>query len=1042
MRHHSPRSGLFRRWLTTTTALAGFLPLLGLTVPAARANPEGGSVVQGAATITQTDPKTVTVNQTTDKAVINWRSFSIGADETTRFNQPSSSSTTLNRVTGDQVSKILGNLSANGKVFLVNPNGIVFGAGSKIDVAALVASTADIKNDSFMAGNLRFDIPGNVGAEIINQGTITAADGGLVALVSPVLRNSGIIQARLGKVALASTAGVTLDLYGDNLILFQAADKVTEQMVDTDGKPVSTAIDNSGEIYADGGRVLMTANTAKGVVDNAINTTGLVSARAVEQQGGEIVLKGEDGGNVQVAGTLDASGNSGGQTGGTVHVLGEQVGLVGDAVIDVSGDSGGGVALIGGDYLGKGEVRNSSVATVSSGASINADAVRNGNGGKVIVWSDEQSVVSGRISAKGGGVNGDGGFVETSSANVLELDGIDVNASAAAGASGLWFIDPDTLNVDGGVAASIMSALNNGTNSSVSATNDIYVYNSITKSSGDNAKLTLSSNFIYLYEGANIISTAGKLDVNLETTDRIWIGRGFDGGTSIIQSNGGDIFLHGPNFVGANGLIDAGTGNLTVKAENKNSTGVDKGIWIYGSTTLSGGTINLITSDTLRVDTEVKKIFITDASMLGNPGIDPKTGPGSTMGELPSIPDDESDSSIIIGQNPPPQSSSVLQPPASLPGTGLYTGDASAKLNAISDHSFSPAEYNGKLYSAKEQSDFAILIYSSNDPVKALFDKIIDGTVQPNPNDPLWNSLKIGGIDDFQRSISQINFGLYNEIMSSSDKKKTLFTAIANGDVAPDNSDPIWYSIKRFSNNSLPTEEQTSLYNSIASGQINLERYKEVLNEVKDFKGQAGSYIDNEWFSDYKSMSDGYISVNSYNSPKIVKVKLQEIDRQNFTVAGKSVELIAINSVDEKGNKIDGSWPTQCVNLVKGLVKGVTGDSITPGNGVTAYKNIAKSIKNKEFTAKSFDAGVATTPPSSGNIISFNTPGSSYGHVALVSSTASIDENIMVLNLLEQNVSQMAKVTMVRDKTTGAWTGKYNNGTITVTGWSSIERAE
>lgn len=324
MRHHTPRSGLFRRWLTTTTALAGVLPVLALTAPAARANPEGGSVVQGAATITQTNPKTVTVNQTTDKAVINWQSFSIGADETTRFNQPSSSSTTLNRVTGDQVSKILGNLSANGKVFLVNPNGIVFGAGSKIDVAALVASTADIKTENFMAGNLRFDIPGKVGAEIVNQGTITAADGGLVALVSPVLRNSGIIQARLGKVALASANGVTLDLYGDNLILFQAADKITQQMVDTDGNPVTTAIDNSGQIYADGGRVLMTANTAKGVVDNAINTTGLVSARTVEQQGGEIVLKGEGGGNVQVAGTLDASAPNGGD-GGFIETSGEKV---------------------------------------------------------------------------------------------------------------------------------------------------------------------------------------------------------------------------------------------------------------------------------------------------------------------------------------------------------------------------------------------------------------------------------------------------------------------------------------------------------------------------------------------------------------------------------------------------------------------------------------------------------------------------------------------------------------------------------------------
>lgn len=457
MRHHSPRSGLFRRWLTTTTALAGVLPVLALTSPAAHANPEGGSVVQGAATITQTNPKTVTVNQTTDKAVINWQSFSIGADETTRFNQPSSSSTTLNRVTGDQVSKILGNLSANGKVFLVNPNGIVFGAGSKIDVAALVASTADIKNENFMAGNLRFDIPGKVGAEIINQGTITAADGGLVALVSPVLRNSGIIQARLGKVALASANGVTLDLYGDNLILFQAADKITQQMVDTDGKPVSTAIENSGQIYADGGRVLMTANTAKGVVDNAINTTGLVSARAVEQQGGEIVLKGEDGGAIQVSGTLDASGKDAGQTGGRVVVTGQMVALVGNATLDASGFSGGGRILVGGDHMGgnltayeaqaKGlvleeqPIKTAEDVRIGSGVSLDASALYAGNGGKISVWADNSTEFYGAAKATGGPNGGNGGVVEISGGRRVVSQG-KVNVTAKKGQAGRYLIDP------------------------------------------------------------------------------------------------------------------------------------------------------------------------------------------------------------------------------------------------------------------------------------------------------------------------------------------------------------------------------------------------------------------------------------------------------------------------------------------------------------------------------------------------------------------------------------------------------------------------
>lgn len=606
MRHDSPRSGLFRRWLATTTALAGVLPMLVLTAPAARANPEGGSVVQGAATIAQTNPKTVTVNQTTDKAVINWRSFSIGTGETTRFNQPSSSSTTLNRVTGDQVSKILGNLSANGKVFLVNPNGIVFGAGSKIDVAALVASTADIKTENFMAGTLRFDIPGKAGAEIINQGTITAADGGLVALVSPVLRNSGIIQARLGKVALASANGVTLDLYGDNLILFQAADKITQQMVDTDGKAVNTAIDNSGRIYADGGRVLMTANTAKGVVDNAINTTGLVSARAVEQQGGEIVLKGEDGGIVQVAGSLDASGTEAGQTGGRVQVTGEKIGLFNGTRINASGDAGGGTVVVGGDYLGGTASdktlaqlgirrENRAIATaaytnMAAGAQISANALSSGDGGKVVLWSDNRTIAYGSITAKGGILGGDGGFIEVSGKKHLEIASLTADASASAGKAGTVLYDPGnvyiTSNADAvasydvtnftsttpwdgrtNIAASnIEAVLNNGTNVVIRATpegpdvdswGDVYVQHSINKTHGGEAMLSLfSADEIHVASGVSIASTSGKLNLYFDADyDRHSYGGIFLDSGSAIRTNGGFVNLNGSDIY-RNGVID------------------------------------------------------------------------------------------------------------------------------------------------------------------------------------------------------------------------------------------------------------------------------------------------------------------------------------------------------------------------------------------------------------------------------------------------------------------------------------------------------
>ncbi|EME69057.1 heme utilization/adhesion protein [Paramagnetospirillum caucaseum] len=597
-----------RRWLISTTALAGVLTVC---TPVVHANPQGGTVAQGSAVISQPDAKTVQVNQSSDRAVIDWKSFSIAAGETTRFVQPSSSSMTLNRVTGDQVSQILGNLQANGRVVLVNPNGIVFGAGSKIDVAALVASTANIKNENFMAGNMKFDIPGKANAQIVNEGTITAADGGLVAIVSPYLRNSGIISARLGKVALAAANGVTLDLYGDNLILFQASDKIASLIVGADGQIVASLIENSGKIYADGGRVLMSTNAAKGVVDNAINTTGLISARAVEQQGGEIVLKGEDAGIVQVSGSLDASGKEAGQKGGTVNVLGEKVGLLGNASVDVSGDAGGGTALIGGDYQGKGSVRNAQVAYMGQDATINASALSTGNGGKAILWADGTTRSYGRIFAQGGTNGGDGGFVETSGKGFLDQTGT-VNTLAPKGKTGTWLLDPMDIFVannggqtldgtnsslfadnSGGTSTIDPSVINSATsNVTLQASRDAYVVNAINMTNAGkaltieagrdlrvNANINTNNGDIYLLAGYDAASgqggvKQGVLNINGATvysgSGQIVVSGKDPGGIVDPTSNGfgGIVYQNGGKFQNSSGYVDVWTADTPDLSNN------------------------------------------------------------------------------------------------------------------------------------------------------------------------------------------------------------------------------------------------------------------------------------------------------------------------------------------------------------------------------------------------------------------------------------------------------------------------------------------
>jgi filamentous hemagglutinin family protein len=179
------------------------------------AGPNGGTVVGGKATIQGQGTGAVTINQATQNAIINWSTFNIGKGETTTFNQPNSASNALNRVIGGQGPSFLdGTLTANGHVFIVNRDGVLFGSNAVINTAGFLATTSDIRNDDFMAGKYNFNIPGLPSASIVNLGTITATSGGFAALVAPGVRNSGTITATLGTVSLAAGNAFTLDFYG------------------------------------------------------------------------------------------------------------------------------------------------------------------------------------------------------------------------------------------------------------------------------------------------------------------------------------------------------------------------------------------------------------------------------------------------------------------------------------------------------------------------------------------------------------------------------------------------------------------------------------------------------------------------------------------------------------------------------------------------------------------------------------------------------------------------------------------------------------
>src|SRR5215470_910825 len=439
----------FLRNLTLVTTA-----LLPLGLGSAAAGPNGAVVVGGSASVSGQGSANVTINQWSNSAIINWNTFNIGTGERTQFNQPNSSSVVLNRVTGGLgPSMIDGMLTANGKVFIVNRDGMLFGAGAVVNTAGFLATTSDIKNSDFMAGRYNFNIPGRPDASIVNHGTITATNSGFAALVAPGVRNTGTITATMGTVTLASGNSFTLDFYGDKLITLEVGDAIGGQVRDVQtGLPLKSLVENAGKLSGNGGRVELTAAAARQVVDSVINNKGVVEANAIGQQGGTIRLSaatadtkgaGAPKQTVKVSGTLSAAGKDKGQSGGKVVVTGEDIQVTG-ARIDVSGPAGGGTALIGGDWGGGNpdkslvsharakleneKIANASTVTIDSASVIDASATQNGNAGKVVVWSDVATSFSGLINARGGAEGGNGGFVEVSGKHLDFTGDVDTRA--------------------------------------------------------------------------------------------------------------------------------------------------------------------------------------------------------------------------------------------------------------------------------------------------------------------------------------------------------------------------------------------------------------------------------------------------------------------------------------------------------------------------------------------------------------------------------------------------------------------------------------
>lgn len=298
---HKNNKTISRQLKSAFAAWAAGLYIIG-TGATAYALPEGGQVAAGQAAIT-TAGSTMTIAQQTAQAIINWQNFGIGSGESVHINQPNSQAILLNRVIGSNPSEIFGQLTANGQVILVNPNGVFFRPGSSVDVGGLTASTLNIANEDFLKGQLRF--AGDSQNPVINAGTITAQNG-YVNLLAKEVVNEGIIAAQTGSVNLAAGSGMSLDYNGDG--------KMTVAV--TDGA-YQSAVANKKLIQADGGLVVMTASGKDTLMDSAVNNSGMIQANTLGEATGQISLTGD---NIATTGTISADGGSNGH-GGTIKII-------------------------------------------------------------------------------------------------------------------------------------------------------------------------------------------------------------------------------------------------------------------------------------------------------------------------------------------------------------------------------------------------------------------------------------------------------------------------------------------------------------------------------------------------------------------------------------------------------------------------------------------------------------------------------------------------------------------------------------------------
>ncbi len=543
--------------------------------PATNALPTGGVVSAGQANLSQAGTSAnpvLNINQSTQRAAINWSTFNVGQAATVNFNQPSAQSVTLNRVADSNPSQIFGKINATGQVYLVNPRGVYFSRTASVDVVGLVATTHSMSDNEFMAGSNTFKRNGATG-RVENEGELKAKLDGYIALLAPEVVNKGVIVAERGTAVLANGESITLDFNADHKlsgIVVTASD-------------IASLIENKQAIETPDGQIIMSAQSVSNLRGSLIKNSGTLiantGANSITHKGGRILLEGDE------------------------------VTLTGTSKIEAKGEQGGGTVLVGGDWQGSNGVYQATKTTMEAGATIDASATQNGDGGKVVLWSDVHNTngvtqMSGSITALGK-AGGAGGHVETSG-NRLGTNGV-----ISLGDRGLWLLDPTNVNIaststtgtmSGDLssasavevkATDIATALNGGANVSVTASGSITLNANLTvnipaglsstltfdNTSGTNQSISIRypiSQTNYNLDNANagifnfiakssggVISTLASATISIK------------GSLTLDNTNAGAVTTTNiiNNGVGVVGAINVYSGNVTLRGITANSSG-------------------------------------------------------------------------------------------------------------------------------------------------------------------------------------------------------------------------------------------------------------------------------------------------------------------------------------------------------------------------------------------------------------------------------------------------------------------------------------